>query len=97
MRITYVVIVTILSVLLIVLQVDLWTGKGSIQDVRHLEQAISLQTVENKKLKERNDALLAEVKDLKRGLEAIEERARTNFGMIHKDETFFQIVNPSAQ
>lgn len=67
------------------------------QEVRQLEQAVANQSKENQKLKERNQGLLAEVKDLKRGLEAIDERARSEFGMIHKDETFFQIVKPDEQ
>ncbi len=90
----YYILVVFLSVLLLVLQINLWTGKGSMQEVRQLEHDIAIQTQENKGLKEKNQALLAEVKDLKRGLEAIDERARTEFGMIHKDETFFQIVKP---
>jgi len=97
MNISYYILVFILSILLLVLQINLWTGKGSMQDVRQLEQEISIQTKENQKLKERNQGLLAEVKDLKRGLEAIDERARSEFGMVHKDETFFQIVKPDGK
>ena len=97
MNISYYILVIILSVLLVVLQINLWTGKGSMQDVRQLEQEISIHSKENQKLKERNQGLLAEVKDLKRGLEAIDERARSEFGMIHKDETFFQIVKPDGK
>ncbi|MFK5894344.1 MAG: cell division protein FtsB [Pseudomonadota bacterium] len=93
----YYILVTFLSILLLILQINLWTGKGSMQEVRQLEQEITIQTKENQKLKETNQALLAEVKDLKRGLEAIDERARTEFGMIHKDETFFQIVKPDGK
>ncbi len=85
-------IITILLVLLIVLQYDLWVGKGSIAEVRQLESALELQSVENQHLKERNDALKAEVLDLKNGLEAIEERVRTELGMIKEDETFFHVI-----
>jgi len=85
-------IITILLVLLIVLQYDLWVGKGSIAEVRQLESALELQSVENRHLKERNDALKAEVLDLKNGLEAIEERVRTELGMIKEDETFFHVI-----
>ncbi len=90
----HILLIVFLSVLLLILQINLWTGKGSMQEVRKLEYEISIQSRENQKLREKNQALLAEVKDLKRGLEAIDERARTEFGMIHKNETFFQIVKP---
>ncbi len=85
-------IISILLVLLIALQYDLWVGKGSIIEVRELETALAMQKQENQHLKERNDALKAEVLDLKNGLEAIEERVRTELGMIKKDETFFHVI-----
>lgn len=85
-------IIAILLILLIALQYDLWVGKGSIAEVRKLESAIELQIKENKILRERNDALKAEVLDLKHGLGAIEERARTELGMIKNDETFFHVI-----
>jgi len=94
MSISYYILAIFLSILLIVLQINLWTGKGSMQDVRQLEHQTAVQSLENQKLKERNQGLLAEVKDLKSGLEAIDERARSEYGMIRKDETFFQIVKP---
>ncbi|RKZ99205.1 MAG: cell division protein FtsB [Gammaproteobacteria bacterium] len=85
-------IIAILLILLIVLQYDLWVGEGSIVEVRKLESAIELQIKENQILTERNDALKAEVLDLKHGLGAIEERARTELGMIKNDETFFHVI-----
>lgn len=85
-------IISILLVLLIALQYDLWVGKGSIIEVRELEATLALQNQENQRLEERNDALKAEVLDLKNGLEAIEERVRTELGMIKKDETFFHVI-----
>lgn len=97
MKLSSIIIVSFLSILLLILQVKLWTGKGSMQDVRQLEREIAAQTQENQQLEQRNQALLAEVKDLKRGLEAIDERARSEYGMVSKDETFFQIVNPNEQ
>lgn len=63
------------------------------KDVWRLENAIAKQTAENAHLKERNQALIAEVDDLKQGLEAIEERARSDLGMIKKNETFYQVVD----
>ncbi|MCK5697370.1 MAG: cell division protein FtsB [Gammaproteobacteria bacterium] len=85
-------IIFLLLFLISVLQYDLWVGKGSIVEVKELETAIALQVAENKTLRERNDALSAEVMDLKNGLDAIEERVRNEMGMIKRDETFFHII-----
>lgn len=85
-------IIAFLLFLLVILQYDLWVGKGSIHEVRLLETAIQVQVKENLGLRERNDALQAEVIDLKDGLEAIEERARNELGMIREDEVFFHII-----
>jgi len=86
-------IIALLASLFIILQVKLWVGDGSLAEVNQLSKAVEAQTQENKKLKERNLALEAEVKDLKQGLEAVEERARSELGMIKKEkETFYQIV-----
>lgn len=83
----------ILVLLLIVLQYRLWVGDGSFADVRRLNRDVKEQRTNNVKLKERNQALEAEVKDLKQGLEAVEERARSELGMIKKkNETFYQVV-----
>ncbi len=78
--------------LLLLLQYSLWFGNGGLLRVWQLNRTVEAQKVENGKLKERNEALEAEVRDLKKGLEAIEERARTDLGMIKKDETFFQVI-----
>jgi len=85
-------ILSILLILIILLQYDLWVGKASISEVKQLELALNQQAKENQGLIERNDALKAEVLDLKKGLEAIEERARTELGMIKQDETFFHVI-----
>ncbi len=85
-------VITLLLVLITALQYDLWVGKGSIQEVHELETSVTSQTEENRLLKERNDALRAEVLDLKTGLEAVEERVRTELGMIRKDEIFFHVI-----
>lgn len=82
-----------LSILFVLLQFKLWFGEGSIKDVWHLEDAIAAQSSENAQLKERNQTLIAEVNDLKQGLDAIEERARSELGMIKKGETFYQVVD----
>lgn len=82
----------ILIVFLALLQYRLWTGNGSIPEVEHLEELKQAQIEENNRLRERNLSLAAEVVDLKEGLEAVEERARSEMGMIKSDETFFQII-----
>ncbi len=83
----------ILFILFLALQYKLWVGQGSLAEVSRLEQTIEKQKASNAELRERNDALDAEVQDLKKGVEAIEERARSELGMIKKDETFFQIID----
>ena len=81
-----------LLILLVLLQIRLWHGNGSLQDVWQLEEMMAAQTAENEKLTERNLSLEAEVLDLKQGLEAIEERARSEMGMVKSGETFYLIV-----
>ncbi len=86
------IIAASLIALLIVLQYDLWVGEGSLTAAWQLEDTLADQKQENDRLKSRNDTLAAEVQDLKSGLSAIEERARSELGMIKKDETFVQVV-----
>ncbi len=86
----------IFVLLLILLQYRLWIGNGSMTEVHHLQEQISQIEQENEDLKERNLSLAAEVLDLKQGQEAIEERARSEMGMIKYDETFYQIVDYSG-
>ena len=82
----------ILLIVFVLLQYRLWNGNGSLPDLWNLEEIRAEQTVENKFLRERNQALAAEVMDLKTGMEAIEERARSEMGMIKSGETFFHII-----
>jgi cell division protein FtsB len=82
----------ILILLLLILQYQLWFSQNSLIDMWRLQRQLEEQKVKNDQLKERNRSLEAEVKDLKQGLEAIEERSRSELGMIRKDETFYQIV-----
>ena len=86
----------IFVILLILLQYRLWIGNGSMTEVHHLQEQISQIEQENENLKERNLSLAAEVLDLKQGQEAIEERARSEMGMIKYDETFYQIIDYSG-
>ena len=88
-------IALVLLILLIALQIKFWTGEGGMRDVWRLQQRISDQKVENQKLKQRNEALSAEVQDLKSGKGAIEERARSELGLIKPGEVFYQVVEPS--
>ena len=80
--------------LIVALQYPMWLGKGGWLQVREYERQLAAQRDVNAKLKARNDALDAEVRDLKQGLEAIEEHARLDLGMIRKDEIFYQVVEP---
>jgi cell division protein FtsB len=82
-----------LLVVLVLLQYRLWFGQGGMREVGRLRAEIAAQRDENETLRERNRTLAAEVQDLKKGTVAIEERARTDLGMIGKSETFFQVVN----
>ncbi|MDR9435302.1 MAG: cell division protein FtsB [Thiohalophilus sp.] len=86
------ILVAILLILFMLLQYDLWVGDGSLATVWHLKQEIKKQESENRQLRERNRALEAEVQDLKQGLEALEERARDELGMIKEGETFIQVI-----
>lgn len=88
------IIIAILLVLLLYFQFKLWVGDGGIPDVMHLQNEVDAAKEQENKLKERNKALAAEVRDLKQGLEAAEERARNELGMIRDGETFYQIIKP---
>lgn len=85
------VVLVVLLVLLIAAQVRLW---GELRDVRELRAQLQEQIDDNARLQARNDALAAEVDDLRGGLEALEERARSELGLIREDEEFFLIVDP---
>lgn len=86
----------ILVGLLLALQYPLWLGKGSWLKVWELDRSLAQQRDANARLKARNDAMDAEVRDLKQGLEAVEERARLGLGMIRQDEVFYQVVAQAA-
>lgn len=85
-------LITALVVLLLVLQYRLWFGDGSLQQFLALRKESRETHTELLRLRSRNQALEAEVADLKSGLDAIEERARTELGMIDENETFYQFV-----
>ena len=81
-----------LLILLVLVQYRLWFGEGGMREVKNLRAEIQAQREENRTLQDRNRTLAAEVQDLKKGTIAIEERARTDLGMIGKSETFYQVV-----
>ena len=81
----------VFALLILALQYPLWLGKGGWLRVRELNSQVEAQKDVNIGLKARNAALDAEVRDLKQGTEAIEERARYELGMVRQDEVFFQV------
>ena len=93
---TMLILSRILIVLLLLLQYRLWLGEDSQRSLYALHRAIDAQRASNAEAQQRNSHLQIEVLDLKTGLEAVEERARSELGMIGEDETFYLIVNESA-
>ncbi|MCO6426470.1 cell division protein FtsB [Nitrosomonas communis] len=86
-----------LVILIALAQYPLWYGKGSWLNVFEIDQQITAQRQINQKLQNRNTVLEAEVNNLKQGLDAIEELARNELGMIRKDEVFFQILENNEE
>lgn len=86
-------ITLVLLALLVYLQVQLWTGAGGRAQVESIATAVERQRVENAQLEARNEALEAEVVDLKEGQSAVEERARAELGMIKPGEVFYRVVD----
>ena len=86
-------IILLLIVLLVLLQYKIWLGEGGIPKILQLQEEVDAVQIQADKLKERNHALDAEVQDLKKGLDAIEERARSDLGMIAKDEVYYQVID----
>ncbi len=78
------------------MQYRLWVGEGSLAEVHNLKQEIARQGVELDQLRARNRVLMAEVQDLKQGVDALEERARSELGMVKEGETFFQLIPGTA-
>ena len=85
-------VIAILLTTFVVLQSQLWLGDRGMPSVHRLEAAVASQREDNARLEARNRRLAAEVHDLKEGLEAVEERARSDLGMIGRDEIFYQII-----
>ena len=89
--------VLFLLAVLVALQSKLWLGERGLPDARDLRQTVEQQRRENARLQQRNDALSAEVEDLKSGEAAVEERARSELGMVKPGETFYRVVEPHSQ
>ena len=81
-----------LLLLLVILQVTLWFGGGGLLELWEQHQEVEAQRGENARLRERNEALNAEVLDLKQGFDAVEEHAREDLGMVKEGEVFYQVV-----
>ena len=86
-----------LVVLIVLLQLKYWTGSGGVRDVDALRERVKAQAEENAELEQRNAALAAEVADLREGNTALEERARSELGLIKPGETFYRIVETPPQ
>ena len=78
------------------LQYKIWLGDGGIPEILQLENEAEVVQLQVDQLKERNQALDAEVQDLKKGMDAIEERARSELGMIGKDEVYYQVISDDS-
>lgn len=89
-------IALLLLLILIGLQLKLWTGSGSMREVDSLRAALKKQTDDNAKLLQRNQAVGADVHDLKHGDQAVEARARNELGLIKPGEVFYQVVDRPA-
>lgn len=89
------ILTIVFAALIILLQYPLWLGKGGWLRVWEMDRQVTAQKDSNAGLRVRNDALDAEVRDLKQGYDAIEERARYDLGMIKQDEIYFQIIEKS--
>ncbi|CAG7855991.1 hypothetical protein MCAMS1_00320 [biofilm metagenome] len=86
------ILIAIIILLIIHLQYRLWVGDGSVAQIKEYQARLEAVKEKAKEKKERNEALYAEIEDLRKGQEAIEERARDELGMIKEKETFFQVI-----
>jgi cell division protein FtsB len=87
----------ILALIVVLLQYRVWLSEHGNREVTRLAAAVEAQTAANVEQRERNRQLVAEVNDLKVGLTALEERARSDLGMVGSGETFYQVVNATTQ
>jgi cell division protein FtsB len=90
------IFVVILAAALILLQYRLWLSEQGMREVTRLQAAVETQKAANREQRERNRQLAAEVADLKGGMTALEERARSELGMVGSSETFYQVVSATT-
>jgi len=90
------IVTLLLAILLLLLQYPLWLGKGGWLKVWDMNRQVEFQQLVNQQTQARNAVLDAEVRDLKQGTAAIEERARSELGMIKHDEVFFQVLDDTS-
>ena len=86
----------VLALFLVAIQAQLWVGRGSIPYVAHLREEVAAAHAENDQARARNAQLQAELRDLREGLEMVEEKARFELGMIKADEVFVPLVPAAA-
>ena len=86
------ILLTLLLLIFLGLQYQLWFGEGGVIAVWHLKNRITIQKQINQQLEERNQILIADIEDLRHGDEAIEERAREELEMVKKNETFYRVI-----
>ena len=90
------VLALVLALFLVAIQAQLWVGRGSLPYVAHLREEVALAHAENDKARARNAQLQAELRDLREGLEMVEEKARLELGMIKADEVFVPVGGANA-
>jgi len=89
--------IAILAVLVLVLQYRIWIAPDGAREVLQMRSSVAAQRAENQQLEQRNRQLAAEVRDLKQGFGALEERARSELGLIAGNETYYQVVPPEQK
>jgi cell division protein FtsB len=87
-------VTVVLAALLLLVQADLWFGKSSLPHVMRLQSELDAQAERNEAAKDRNQRVAAEVGDLREGLEMVEEKARSELGMVKPDEILVQVTRP---
>ncbi|HEY1283078.1 MAG TPA: cell division protein FtsB [Steroidobacteraceae bacterium] len=86
-----------LALIVLTLQYRLWVSQDGVREISRLESAVAQQRIDNEARAKRNEELAAEVRDLKKGVTALEERARSDLGMIASNETFYQVIPPHTE
>lgn len=84
----------VLVLLLVVIHAQLWTGRGSVPKVHQMQKNLDTQQAANRRAREANDRLSAEVNDLKEGLDMVEEKARMELGMVRPNEIYVHVTGP---